>query len=130
MVPPRRAGAPGVRQPPPRPGCFAGGHAVRRRLRRRQRARALVLGGGPLAFSEAKKKRLLFFVTGSDRVPIKGLAHLNPPFVVSRAGAHSDRLPSAHTCFNHLLLPDYSSKEYLQNRLELAVENAEGFGLC
>ncbi|MEW5298074.1 MAG: hypothetical protein WDW36_001235 [Sanguina aurantia] len=83
-----------------------------------------------LAFSEAKKKRLLFFVTGSDRVPIKGLAHLNPPFVVSRAGAHSDRLPSAHTCFNHLLLPDYSSKEYLQNRLELAVENAEGFGLC
>ncbi len=32
------------------------------------------------------QKRLLFFVTGSDRVPIKGLAALNPPFVISRAG--------------------------------------------
>jgi hypothetical protein len=36
------------------------------------------------ALAEEAKKRLLFFVTGSDRVPIKGLGHLNPPFVVSR----------------------------------------------
>ncbi|KAG2439072.1 hypothetical protein HYH02_006599 [Chlamydomonas schloesseri] len=77
----------------------------------------------------AGQKRLLFFVTGSDRVPIKGLAHLNPPFVISRAGAHSDRLPSAHTCFNHLLLPHYNSKEVLRERLELSLQNAEGFGL-
>ncbi|KAG2488735.1 hypothetical protein HYH03_012734 [Edaphochlamys debaryana] len=77
----------------------------------------------------ASQKRLLFFVTGSDRVPIKGLAHLNPPFVISRAGAHSDRLPSAHTCFNHLLLPHYNSKAMLKERLELALQNAEGFGL-
>lgn len=54
-----------------------------------------------------QQKQLLFFVTGSDRVPIKGLASLNPPFTISRAGPHSDRLPTAHTCFNHLLLPDY-----------------------
>ncbi|PNH10977.1 Ubiquitin-protein ligase E3A, partial [Tetrabaena socialis] len=81
------------------------------------------------ALSAFSQKRLLFFVTGSDRVPIKGLGHLNPPFVISRAGAHSDRLPSAHTCFNHLLLPHYNSKEMLQERLELALQNAEGFGL-
>ncbi|GLC35097.1 hypothetical protein PLESTM_000279200 [Pleodorina starrii] len=81
------------------------------------------------ALPPASQKRLLFFVTGSDRVPIKGLAHLNPPFVISRAGAHSDRLPSAHTCFNHLLLPHYNSKEMLKERLELALQNAEGFGL-
>lgn len=54
-----------------------------------------------------QQKQLLFFVTGSDRVPIKGLASLTPPFTISRAGPHSDRLPTAHTCFNHLLLPDY-----------------------
>ncbi|EFJ51258.1 hypothetical protein VOLCADRAFT_57484, partial [Volvox carteri f. nagariensis] len=68
------------------------------------------------ALPPASQKQLLFFVTGSDRVPIKGLAHLNPPFVISRAGAHSDRLPSAHTCFNHLLLPHYISKEVLKVR--------------
>lgn len=54
-----------------------------------------------------QQKQLLFFVTGSDRVPIKGLASLTPQFTISRAGPHSDRLPTAHTCFNHLLLPDY-----------------------
>ena len=56
---------------------------------------------------QEQQKQLLFFVTGSDRVPIKGLASLSPPFTISRAGPHSDRLPTAHTCFNHLLLPDY-----------------------
>ncbi len=60
-------------------------------------------------FTEAQKKRLLMFVTGSDRVPIKGLASLQPPFVISRNGPASDRLPTAHTCFNHLLLPAYKA---------------------
>ena len=59
-------------------------------------------------FTEAQKKRLLAFVTGSDRVPIRGLASLQPPFVISRNGPASDRLPTAHTCFNHLLLPAYA----------------------
>ena len=59
-----------------------------------------------------QQKQLLFFVTGSDRVPIKGLASLTPPFTISRAGPHSDRLPTAHTCFNHLLLPDYQVRPH------------------
>jgi hypothetical protein len=44
-------------------------------------------------------------------------------------GGDSDRLPTAHTCFNHLLLPAYTSKEKLQERLRTALEHAEGFGL-
>ncbi len=59
------------------------------------------------SLDEPLQKQLLFFITGSDRVPIKGLAHLSPPFVISRNGGHSARLPTAHTCFNHLLLPAY-----------------------
>jgi hypothetical protein len=31
-----------------------------------------------------QQQQLLAFVTGSDRVPIKGLAALNPPLVISR----------------------------------------------
>lgn len=81
------------------------------------------------ALDESQQKRLLFFITGSDRVPIKGLAHLSPPFVISRNGTDGSRLPTAHTCFNHLLLPAYKDKETLRNRLLLALENAEGFGL-
>ncbi|OWZ05716.1 HECT E3 ubiquitin ligase [Phytophthora megakarya] len=73
------------------------------------------------------KKKLLRFTTGSDRVPIRGLSNL--VFVISRNGPDSDRLPTAHTCFNHLLLPEYSSREKLKERLLLAINQAEGFGL-
>ena len=39
------------------------------------------------------------------------------------------RLPSAHTCFNHVLLPDYSSKDKMKEKLLKAIVNSEGFGL-
>ncbi|KAL1525705.1 hypothetical protein AB1Y20_020551 [Prymnesium parvum] len=71
------------------------------------------------------KKKFLFFSTGSDRCPIKGLGNLN--FVISRNGADEDRLPSAHTCFNHLLLPEYKGKERLLTQLLKAIKDTEGF---
>jgi len=73
------------------------------------------------------KKKLLFFCTGSDRSPIKGLGSMT--FVISRNGPDSDRLPTAHTCFNHLLLPEYTDKEKLKVCLMTAINNSEGFGL-
>jgi len=79
------------------------------------------------SFSLEQKKRLLFFTTGSDRSPIGGLGKLS--FIITRHGEDSDRLPSAHTCFNVLLLPEYSTKEKLQERLLAAISNAEGFGM-
>lgn len=79
------------------------------------------------AMTEEQKKQLLFFTTGSDRVPIKGLGNL--PFVISKNGTDDHRLPTAHTCFNHLLIPQYSNEETLRERLVTAINNAEGFGL-
>eukprot|EP01088_Endostelium_zonatum_P006689 TRINITY_DN18842_c0_g1_i2.p1 TRINITY_DN18842_c0_g1~~TRINITY_DN18842_c0_g1_i2.p1 ORF type:complete len:436 (+),score=82.30 TRINITY_DN18842_c0_g1_i2:165-1472(+) len=78
-------------------------------------------------FSVEQKKRLLFFSTGSDRAPIGGLQKLS--LVIVRSGPDSDRLPSAHTCFNHLLIPDYTSKDKLEKCLLAAIENSEGFGM-
>ncbi len=75
-------------------------------------------GGGALAGTTAGRGR---------RSPIKGLGSLT--FVISRNGPDSDRLPTAHTCFNHLLLPEYSDKEKLKRCLYTAISNAEGFGL-
>lgn len=37
--------------------------------------------------------------------------------------------PHQHTCFNTLLLPDYSCEEVMRERLCVALRNAEGFGL-
>ncbi|KAG0245013.1 putative E3 ubiquitin-protein ligase HTD2 [Mortierella sp. GBA43] len=79
------------------------------------------------AYDEKDKKRLLFFATGSDRVPIGGLGHLS--FTISKNGPDSMRLPTSHTCYNTLMLCAYSTKERLQERLMTAIGNAEGFGL-
>ena len=80
-----------------------------------------------MSYDEEEKKLFLKFITGSDRSPIDGLSKLK--FVISKNGNDDTRLPSAHTCFNHLLLPEYSTIEILASKLKLAITNSEGFGL-
>ncbi|KAK4533821.1 hypothetical protein CCYA_CCYA19G4703 [Cyanidiococcus yangmingshanensis] len=79
------------------------------------------------SMKEEDRCRLLAFVTGCDRAPVGGLGKLH--FVIQRAGSDTDRLPTAHTCFNILLLPDYSSREKMRAMLDTAIKNAQGFGL-
>ncbi|XP_053680682.1 ubiquitin-protein ligase E3A [Anopheles nili] len=75
---------------------------------------------------EAKRK-LLQFTTGSDRVPVGGLSRLK--LVIARNGSDCDRLPTSHTCFNVLLLPEYDSREKLEERLLKAINYSKGFGM-
>jgi hypothetical protein len=79
------------------------------------------------ALSADDKKRLLAFVTGSDRVPVGGLRAV--PLRLLKNGDGDERLPTAHTCFNTLMLPEYTTPEALRERLALALANHEGFGL-
>ena len=74
-----------------------------------------------------QRRRLLCFVTGCDRAPVAGLGSVR--LALSVNGSDDARLPTAHTCFNHLMLPRYSCREVLRERLTTAIENAEGFGL-
>ncbi|KAG2493890.1 hypothetical protein HYH03_007827 [Edaphochlamys debaryana] len=73
------------------------------------------------------KRRLLAFSTGCDRAPVAGLGAL--VFTLQRSGPDTDRLPTAHTCFNTLMLPEYASRAKLKAKLLLAIDNAQGFGL-
>ncbi|ORX97741.1 HECT-domain-containing protein [Basidiobolus meristosporus CBS 931.73] len=77
--------------------------------------------------SHDQQKKLLIFVTASDRVPVKGLGTVT--FVIQRNGPDSERLPTALTCFGRLLLPEYSNRQKLKKCLLTAIENARGFGL-
>lgn len=85
-------------------------------------------------FSKEDKARLLQFVTGTSKVPLEGFSALqgisgSQKFQIHKAYGSADHLPSAHTCFNQLDLPEYPSKEHLQERLLLAIHEAnEGFG--
>lgn len=72
------------------------------------------------------KKAFLKFVTGTDRVPIEGLKSLK--FTVQKHG-NNDQLPTAQTCFNVLLLPNYNNRKQLERGIELILKNNEGFGL-
>jgi len=81
-----------------------------------------------LKFDTVQKKRFLSFVTGSDLAPVGGLQELQ--LVIQRNGDEpTERLPTAHTCFNLLLLPEYGSEGKLERMITTAMHNAEGFGL-
>ncbi|XP_076154126.1 putative E3 ubiquitin-protein ligase HECTD2 [Alosa pseudoharengus] len=80
-----------------------------------------------LAFPLELQKRLLHFCTGSDRVPVGGMADLN--FKITKHDVSTDWLPVSHTCFNQICLPPYKSKKELRQKLTIAISNAEGFGL-
>jgi len=80
-----------------------------------------------LDFNEEEKKKFLSFVTGCDRAPIDGLGSL--PITVSNGGTDLNQLPSAHTCFNNLILPDYKDKEKMKKNILIAINYSEGFGL-
>jgi ubiquitin-protein ligase E3 A len=77
--------------------------------------------------NESQRKTFLEFVSGSDRCPVGGLERLK--MTLTKNGPDSNRLPSAHTCFNVLLLPEYSSKSFLKERMMKALENSMGFGM-
>lgn len=77
------------------------------------------------------RRKLLEFVTASDRVPVGGMANIQ--FVVQKNGEEEGErghLPTAYTCYGTLLLPEYRDKEVLRERLSMALENAQGFGFA
>lgn len=78
-------------------------------------------------FEEEHKRLFLFFVTGTSRVPLDGY---DPPFNITQgSGMDSDSLPRAHTCFNQLVLPHFSSLEIMREKVLFAIRETEGFQL-
>ncbi|CAH3147874.1 unnamed protein product [Porites lobata] len=82
------------------------------------------------SFTQEELARLVQFITGSSQLPPGGFAELSPPIQISSAPT-TDALPTAHTCFNQLCLPSYSSFKEMQKKLLLAInEGSEGFGFA
>ncbi|UJR33459.1 hypothetical protein I4U23_020904 [Adineta vaga] len=84
-------------------------------------------------FDNEQRLKLLQFVTGTSSIPYEGFSALrgsNGPrrFCIERWGV-ADALPRAHTCFNRLDLPSYTSYDILYNKLLLAIEETNTFGI-
>jgi hypothetical protein len=71
----------------------------------------------------AERRQFLMFVTGSDRLSSDGTT-----MTIYRIG-DIEMLPVAHTCFTVFALPDYPTKEMLRQKLRIAIDHYEGFGL-
>lgn len=82
------------------------------------------------SFTQEELARLVQFITGSSQLPPGGFAELSPQIQISYAPL-TNALPTAHTCFNQLCLPSYSSFKEMQEKLLLAInEGSEGFGFA
>ncbi|KAI6046227.1 hypothetical protein EDC04DRAFT_2888377 [Pisolithus marmoratus] len=78
------------------------------------------------SFNREERAKVLSFATGTSRVPLNGFTELQgvqgvQRFSIHRAYGDPDRLPQAHTCFNQIDLPQYSSYEMLRQQLLLAI---------
>ena len=75
----------------------------------------------------SNQRKLLLFITGSDRIPATGATFLH--IKVSCLGDDCGRYPIARTCFNVLALWRYRTRQRLETMLWTAVHESEGFGL-
>lgn len=78
-----------------------------------------------------KEERKLFikFVTGSTRLPVGGIAALNPKLTVVKKDVEGNEpnsyLPSCMTCSHYLKLPNYTTIEILKSKLHQAMSEGQ-----
>ncbi|KAL8789491.1 MAG: hypothetical protein Q9213_001104 [Squamulea squamosa] len=88
------------------------------------------------SFDKEERAKLLQFVTGTSKVPLNGFGQLEgmngfSRFNIHRAYGNKDRLPSSHTCFNQLDLPEYDSYDQLRQQMYTAMTaGSEYFGFA
>ncbi|KAK3827071.1 MAG: hypothetical protein J3R72DRAFT_374295 [Linnemannia gamsii] len=88
------------------------------------------------SFDQTERAKLLQFVTGTSKVPLGGFSQLQGISGVQKFQIHKDfsstkRLPSAHTCFNQLDLPEYETYDELRQQLLTAIsECSTGFAFA
>eukprot|EP00835_Amoeboradix_gromovi_P006009 NODE_637_length_5728_cov_0.215669.p1 type:complete len:678 gc:universal NODE_637_length_5728_cov_0.215669:3102-1069(-) len=78
-----------------------------------------------------QRGRFLQFCTGTSRIPVNGFKDLQGSdgprkFTLERVKDET-ALPKAHTCFNRIDLPNYSSFKVLEQKLSMAIEETIGF---
>lgn len=84
------------------------------------------------SWDNEKLSKLLNFMTGSSRIPANGFKEFVEitgfPLKIA-AGGDENCLPQTHTCFNTMDLPSYTNEEDLRNKLLLAIQECNTFGL-
>jgi E3 ubiquitin-protein ligase HUWE1 len=73
---------------------------------------------------DSNKRSIIKFFTGSTRVPLDGY---DPPLNITQGvDMVEDSLPRAHTCFNQLVLPAYSSYTLMKEKISEVARGVNG----
>lgn len=82
--------------------------------------------------SNDQRNMVLQFSTGSSRLPPGGFEQLQPRFTVELVAESGEHFPHSHTCANQIMLPQYTSKEQLKEKLvqAISIEGGAGFGFA
>ncbi|XP_003924053.2 putative E3 ubiquitin-protein ligase HERC6 [Saimiri boliviensis] len=73
-----------------------------------------------------EKKKFLIFLTGRDRLHVRGIQEIGIVFRCPETFSESDH-PRSITCHNILDLPKYSTMERMEEALQVAINNNRGF---
>ena len=77
------------------------------------------------SFDQEMLVKFLVFVSGCPCLPVDGLY---PSLMLTSIEGNDSVLPRAHTCFNQLVLPQYSSMRVFEEKLLFALNNSnDGF---
>jgi len=83
--------------------------------------------------NDEQRAKFLQFATGTARVPVQGFSALQgndgvvKPFTIKSIEFQDSVFPKAHTCFNRIDLPKYTTKEEMKFRMMQAMQ-LEGVG--
>jgi hypothetical protein len=75
--------------------------------------------------SQVERSQFIRFVWGRSRLPLKGRPWPQT-FKIQRCAGGDEMLPSTHTCFFSIELPEYSSESVCHNRLVTAINYGVG----
>ncbi|MBZ3878827.1 putative E3 ubiquitin-protein ligase HERC6 [Sciurus carolinensis] len=73
-----------------------------------------------------EKKKFLLFLTGRDRMHVRGIQDIGIIFRCPESFSEND-LPRSVTCYSILDLPKYSTMERMEDALQVAINNSRGF---
>ncbi|KAF1783560.1 HECT domain [Phytophthora cactorum] len=74
-------------------------------------------------FTIELRGQFLKFMTGTNKIPLDGF---EPPLNLTKSDLDPQALPRTHTCFNQLVLPEYTSYETLVEKHQLAEVDSLG----
>ncbi|KAH0789118.1 ubiquitin ligase [Histomonas meleagridis] len=75
--------------------------------------------------NDEMKSKFLQFTTGTDGVPLGGLANV---IITIQKSTNTKLLPTSHTCFSIFTLPCYRTKAEMKKKVLIAITHTEGFG--